>query len=181
MPARRSDEELMMEAARGSTAAFEEIVGRYQAKVLNLFCFLAGDRESAKDLTQDCFLKLLRNAPTYRVRAKFSTYLFTIARRLAFDEKAKAWTRKRGPMPVDLPSPGRGPDEEVERIETYRKLAAALETLPEKEREALVLSEAADLSYAEIAEVAGCPEGTVASRKNRALRLLRMEWGDRER
>jgi RNA polymerase sigma-70 factor (ECF subfamily) len=167
-----SDEEIMMEAARGSMEAFEEIVRRYQARLLRFFSAAAGDRETARDLTQECFLRLLRSARRYEPRATFRTFLFTIARRLAFDEKAKAWSRREA-IPEELPSAADGPDRETEKKRMSAWLSQALLALPPKEREAIVLSESAGLSYREIAALVGCPEGTVASRKNRALRLLR--------
>lgn len=180
MPGRRTDEELMREAGGGSADAFDRIVRRHQGAVLRLFMMMVGDRETARDLTQECFLKLLRSAPRYEVKAKFTTFLYTIARRLAFDEKAKAWNR-REPMEREFASPADGPDHAYEKKETALRLAAALAKLPDPEREALVLSEAGGMRYADIAKIAGCPEGTVASRKNRAVRMLRKTWKDGDR
>lgn len=164
-----------MEAARGSTEAFTEIVDRYQGKVLNLIARWVGDREAARDLTQECFLKLLRNARSYRVRARFSTFLFTIARRLAGDHVAKAWER-REPLPDSLPAAEGNPARDLERKELRHRLDAVLATLAEEDREVFLLSELAGLRYGEIAEIVGCPAGTVGSRKHRAVRQLRESW-----
>jgi len=164
-----------MEVARGSEEAFEELLERYQRKVLAFFFRFFQEREVARDLTQECFLRLLRGARRYRPTARFSSYIFTIARRLAYDERAKAWHR-REEIPGDAPSREEAPDRALEKKETARRLTAILATLPDPEREVFLLSESAGLRYAEIARITGVPEGTVASRKNRAVRLIRERW-----
>jgi RNA polymerase sigma-70 factor (ECF subfamily) len=169
---KQTDEQLMLEAARGSSAAFGELVDRYHGKVLGLLHLMLGERERARDLTQDCFLRLLRSAQRYRVKSRFSTYLFTIARRLAFDETRRKRSADQ-PVPDGLVSPADGPDAVLQRNEARDRLRALVAALPREEREALLLTEIAGLRYAEIARAVGCPAGTVASRKNRALRRLR--------
>ena len=170
-----TDEDLLRRAGRGSSEAFAEIVERHHESVLRLIYFLVGDRETARDLTQDCFLKLLRAAPRYEPRGKFRSYLATIARRLAYDSRARGWER-RVSLESEPVSPAPGPDVAWERRERAERLAHVLATLPVEEREALVLSEVAGLKQREIAELAGVPEGTVASRKNRAIRHVRERW-----
>jgi RNA polymerase sigma-70 factor (ECF subfamily) len=175
-----TDEEVMMEVARGSEEAFDELLGRYQRKVLSFFSRFLQEREAAKDLTQECFLRLLCAARRYRPSAKFSSYLFTIARRLAYDERSKAWHR-REELPRDMPSRDEAPDRALEKKEAARRLEEVLASLPDQEREVFLLSESAGLRYAEIGRMTGVPEGTVASRKNRAVRLIRERWkGDWE-
>jgi RNA polymerase sigma-70 factor (ECF subfamily) len=174
-PRSETDEDLMRAAAKGSREAFAAIVDRHHARLLGLMTFLTGDREMARDLTQDCFVKLLRAAPRYEPRAKFRTYLATIARRLVIDAKARAWER-REPLDFEPAAPNPGPDAAAERRERSERLAAVLATLAAEDREALVLSEAGGLKQREIAELVGAPEGTVASRKNRAVRLVRERW-----
>lgn len=170
-----TDEELMLAAGRGSREAFAEIVDRHHARILNLLTFLTGDREMASDLTQDSFLRLLRAAPRWEPRAKLGTYLVTIARNAAIDAGRAAWAR-REPLDVEPASPDPAPDEAAARNELARRLNGVLAELPPEEREALVLSEVGGLSYREIAEAAGVPEGTVASRKSRAVRRFRERW-----
>lgn len=170
-----TDEELMLAAGRGSRNAFAQIVDRHHARILNLLTFLTGDREMASDLTQDSFLRLLRAAPRWKPRAELRTYLVTIARNAAIDAGRAAW-RRREPLETEPVSADPGPDETAERNELARRLNRVLAELPPEEREALVLSEVGGLSYREIAEAAGVPEGTVASRKNRAVRRVRERW-----
>lgn len=170
-----SDEQLMLAAGRGDRGAFAAIVDRHHRRVLNLLVFLCGDRETARDLTQECFLRLLRAAPRWEPRAKLTTYVTTIARRLAMDARAEAWER-REPLEVEPASPDPGPDVVVERRERAERLAAVLARLPADDREVLVLSEVGGLKYREIAELLAVPEGTVASRKSRAVRRVRELW-----
>jgi RNA polymerase sigma-70 factor (ECF subfamily) len=172
-----TDEDLLLQAGRGSREAFAALVDRHHESVLRLAFFLVGDRETARDLTQDCFLRLLRAAPRYESRGKFRSYLLTIARRLAYDARARAWERRES-LEAEPPSPDPGPDEVWERRERAERLGSVLATLADEDREALVLSEVGGLRYREIAEMAGVPEGTIASRKNRALRLVRERWPD---
>jgi RNA polymerase sigma-70 factor (ECF subfamily) len=178
VPANRqepTDEELMLAAGRGSREAFAEIVDRHHARILNLLTFLTGDREMASDLTQDCFLRALRAAPRWKPRARLTTWLVTVARNAAFDAKRAAWQR-REPLDVEPAAPGPAPDEVLSRHELAARLNAVLAELSPEDREALVLSELGGMSYREIARVAGVPEGTVASRKNRAVRRVRERW-----
>ena len=169
------DEELMLAAGRGSREAFAEIVRRHHARVLSLLTFLTGDREMASDLTQDCFLRALRAAPRWRPRARLTTYLVTLARNAAIDAKRAAWQR-REPLDAEPVAAGPAPDEITSRHELARRLNTMLADLPPEDREALVLSEVGGLTYREIAEAAGVPEGTVASRKSRAIRRVRERW-----
>jgi RNA polymerase sigma-70 factor (ECF subfamily) len=165
----------MLAAGRGSPEAFAAIVDRHHARLLNLLTFLTGDREMASDLTQECFLRLLRAAPRWEPRAALRTYLVTLARHAAIDAGRAAW-RRREPLHEEPASPDPAPDDVAARNELARRLNGVLAELPAGEREALVLSEVGGLSYREIAEAAGVPEGTVASRKNRAIRHVRERW-----
>lgn len=169
------DEELMMVAATGSEAAFEEIVRRYQSRLLHVFALLGHDRESSRDLTQESFLRLLRAAPRYEPRARFSTFLFTIARRLSRDAHRHVWESRRLDLDEKLPSSG-ATERSLEVAELRARVDAVLCTLAPIDREVLVWSEIAGLSQREIAALLEIPEGTVASRKNRAVRQVRVRW-----
>ena len=117
-------------------------------------------------------MRRLFAAPRWRPRARLTTYLVTLARNAAIDARRAAWQR-REPLDAEPASAGPAPDEIAHRHELARRLSAALAEIPPEDREALVLSEVGGLSYREIAEAAGVPEGTVASRKNRAIRRVR--------
>lgn len=148
-----SDEQLMLSAGRGDRDSFASLVDRHHRRILNLLVYLVGDRELARDLTQECFLRLLRAAPRYEPRAKFSTYVATIARRLAFDARAKAWER-REPLDAEPASPDPGPDSlagagegghDMNRDDDVRKLFEDARVEPTEAERAAILAAAAPI------------------------------------
>jgi RNA polymerase sigma-70 factor (ECF subfamily) len=165
----------MAQAARGSEAAFTEIVERHHGRLLRTFRLLGAGGDEARDLAQECFLRLLRAAPRWQPRARFSTFLFTVAKRLASDARGRAWVRRRVPLEAE-PMGDCDASSAVEARELRERVAEALAGLAAPDREALVWSEIGGLTYREIAEIHGVPEGTVASRKHRAVRQVRERW-----
>lgn len=186
----RADEDLMLDHAAGSEAAFGELLRRHQKGVLNYMFRMVQNRQIAEELTQEVFLALVRNAHRYEPLAKFTTYLYSIASNIV----AKEWSRrKRRPRFFSLSGLwGGGKDSEDEfdplehvgdenanvlaafqRGEVTEAVNAALKALPEHQREAFVLRRFQDLSYEEIAEITDSPVGTAKSRVVRAERALR--------
>jgi len=181
------DEELMLQHATGSEAAFEELVRRHQRPVLSYMHRMVQNRQIAEELTQEVFIALVKNAERYQPTAKFTTYLYAIASNIV----SKEWTRrKRRPKLFSL-SVWRTKDEDefdpmehvgddranvlaaFQKGEVSEAVNAALKELPERQREAFVLRRFQDLSYEEIAEVTNAPVGTAKSRVVRAERALR--------
>lgn len=178
----------MLRARDGDEEAFDELVHRHRGPVLNFIYRFLGDREAAEDLSQDVFVRLWSNAPTYMPLAKFTTFLYHIARNLCRDQMDK---QRRQPsitslnhgltddsgrvhlLEEELRDRGRGPQDELLMAETEAEIQAAIGELPEDQRLVFVLTEIQGLSYQETARIAGCPVGTVASRKSTALRYLR--------
>lgn len=183
----------MLRAARGDGEAFAALYDRWSGPILRYFWHLCYDRDAAEDLLQETFLRLWRAAPRYEVRARFSTYLFQIAKNLWINERAKVLRR---PLRVSLDAPrdgagdgagtlgerlagdGPSPSDEASRAETGRRIRAAVDRLSEKLREVLVLAALEEMPYAEVAEVLGIPEGTVKSRMWAAVRELRKRLGE---
>jgi RNA polymerase sigma-70 factor (ECF subfamily) len=185
----RGDEALMLEHARGSEEAFEELVRRHQRGVLNYTYRMVQNRQIAEELTQEVFVALVKNAQRYEPMAKFTTYLYAIASNIV----SKEWLRrKRRPTLFSLSSWTRRKtnDEEFDPLEHVRDEKAnvlldfehgeiseavtdALKHLPEHQREAFVLRRFQDMSYEDIAAVTNTPIGTVKSRVVRAERALR--------
>jgi RNA polymerase sigma-70 factor (ECF subfamily) len=182
------DENLMLAHGEGNEAAFAELLRRHQKGILNYIFRMVQNRHVAEELTQEVFMALVKNAGRYEPRAKFTTYLYTIASNIV----AKEWSRqKRRPRLFNLTQFwNRDRDEEVDPLEQFSDERAdvtrafergevseavntALQQLPEHQREAFVLRRFQDLSYQEIAEIAGVPVGTVKSRVVRAERALR--------
>lgn len=181
------DEERMLRAREGDAAAFGELYDRWSGPILRYFFHLSYDRAGAEDLMQETFLRVWRAAPRYEVRARFSTYLFQVAKNLWINERAKVLRR---PLRVSLDAPLGGeedgptrgdridsgaapPEREAERAETGRRIRAAVEGLSERLREVFVLAAFQEMAYREVAEILGIPEGTVKSRMWTAVRRLR--------
>jgi len=186
----QSDEDLMLEHAAGSEAAFEELVRRHQKGVLNYTYRMVQNRQIAEELTQEVFIALVKNAQRYKPLAKFTTYLYAIASNIV----SKEWMRqKRRPRLFNLSNlwdRWKNAEQESDPLEhvgderadvlaafQYEEVSeavnAALQHLPEHQREAFVLRRFQDLSYDEIASVTDAPVGTVKSRVVRAERALR--------
>jgi len=185
----RPDEELMLAHGDGSEEAFAELLRRHQRGILNYIYRMVNNRHIAEELTQEVFMALVKNAQRYQPRAKFTTYLYTIASNIV----SKEWLRrKRRPRFLSLyTSWGRGKngnefdplehvkDERADVLKSFNRneiseaVNTALLSLPEHQREAFVLRRFRDLSYDEISKVTGSPIGTVKSRVVRAERALR--------
>jgi RNA polymerase sigma-70 factor (ECF subfamily) len=190
------DETLMAQVARNDVAAFDLLFRRHRRGVFSFTSRMVGDGATAEDLTQECFLRVWRARERYQPTAAFRTWLFTIVRRLALDE-----LKRRQAFPVSLateiaeddfagtvePFSGvdpRHPQEIVMARELARVLDRALRELPEEYREAAILRDVEGLSYEEIAQVLGCPLGTVKSRLNGARKRLQqvaLEWMGEQR
>ncbi len=157
-------------------AAFEQLVRAYQQHVWRFLRRLLGDATVAEDVAQETFLRVFRRLPTFTFEAKFSTWVFQVARNAGIDELRSRGRRKRLASVLPPPGPSTAPPEARAEIE------AALASLPVDLREAVVLVEVLGLRYHEVARVLGVPEGTVKSRMFSARsRLHRWSTADEER
>lgn len=189
-----SDEELMLRCQQGESETFDELFARYESATLALLTRLMGDHAAAESLAQDAFLRIYREADSYEYPRRFSTWFFTIVRNLAKNELRY---RRRHPArslddggpqsgsetdqhaPIDeLKAPTHTPLSSIVSKEVLDRLHAAINELPEPEREALMLHRFGNLKYREIAEVVGTRLGTVRSRLHSALNRLRQSLGD---
>ena len=174
---------------RGDARAFEALVSRYRSAVYGFLVRAVGDRARAEDLTQEAWLRVISAAPRWEERARFRTWLFTVARNLAVDESRRRFSS--GPaVPLDGPPGGAGaraefavaddppPDSLAEGALLRPKLEAAIAALPAEQREVFLLREYADVPFAEIAAITGVPEPTVKSRMRYALEQLRRRLQD---
>jgi RNA polymerase sigma-70 factor (ECF subfamily) len=181
-----SDESLMLRYRDGDVRAFEVLVSRHRKPIYNFILRFVRDQEHAEDVMQETFLRLIKSADGYERQAKFTTWLYTIARNLCVDASRRAKHRKAASL--DAPSSA---DEDaapliemmadgqanVDRKAINRELAIrmrkAIDALPEEQREIFILREVSDLQFNEIAVIIGCPENTVKSRMRYALEKLR--------
>jgi RNA polymerase sigma-70 factor, ECF subfamily len=158
----------VVEAARaGDVRAFETLVRLYQADVWRLTYHLVKNRSLADDITQDAFLRAFRFLPRFRGDAKFSTWLFAIARNCALDELRRAGRRRTLEDELERVGERRATDP-GSRIEVREAVAALALDL----KEPLVLIDMFGLSYSQVGAILGLPLGTVKSRVHRARNLL---------
>jgi len=184
-----SDEELMLSIKCGEDSAFEVLANRHYANTLNFIYRFVGDHELAEDLCQDTFVRLWRSAPNYRPIAKFTTFLYCIAKNVCLKELART---QKFPLVSSLDEPifeGTNydlytlaeevednrytPEETVLTKELSSKIQEAIASLSTDHRLVFILTEYHGMSYQEVADIVQCPVGTVASRKNAAVRKLR--------
>ncbi|MFH1022648.1 MAG: sigma-70 family RNA polymerase sigma factor [Planctomycetota bacterium] len=186
-----SDTELMLAFRTGDREAFQGLVERYAKPLIAFFHRLTWDRETSEDLAQEVFLHLYRFKGRYTVKAKFSTFLFTIARNCYRDHNRRV-RRRLHPVSLDarslssddetslgdrIPVEEPPPEATAVRNETMTRLRRAIEALTPDLRMVFVLCEENGLSYAEVAEVMEIPIGTVKSRLFTATRKLRDRLG----
>lgn len=166
---------LMGRVAHGDEAALVSLVRRWQNPLINFFYRSLSSRADADDLAQSVFIKLHRAAHRYQPTARFSTYLFHIARRVLLNEFRR---QGRKPLhllaPEDLPSPS-APDPAIKLLELEEIFQNTLLLMPENHRSAILLLRQQELSYAEIAEIMETTEGMVKTWIFRARQLLKEE------
>jgi RNA polymerase sigma-70 factor, ECF subfamily len=178
------DEELMRSFQRGDFAAFEELVRRHKQGLYNFVLRRTRNTQVAEDVVQDAFLRVVQGAREYKHEAKFSTWLYTVARNLCIDFARKSVHRRHASLDqssgneegATLVEKTANSDLGAERKalgqELQSKITAAVEALPEDQREVFVLREVSNLPFKEIAEITGVSENTVKSRMRYALERL---------
>jgi RNA polymerase sigma-70 factor (ECF subfamily) len=164
---------LIEQCLAGDQSAWEQIVRQNWRKVFNVAYKFVGKHDEAEDLTQDIFLKIFRALSTFDRRANFQTWIISISRNLCIDHY-RSVRKERQTIARDVDSSDlqpatseRGPYQVAEHQDLRAQLRQALETLPLTLRTAVVLRDLQELSYQEIADRLGLPEGTVKSRINR--------------
>ncbi|HET6281857.1 MAG TPA: RNA polymerase sigma factor [Polyangia bacterium] len=180
----KQEAELMARYCDGDQAAFHRLYGLLAPRILGYLVGLVGERATAEDLLQQTFLKLHVSRATYVRFANPIPWLYTIAHRTCLDE-----LRKRKRAPVKLTADGVVPDvaaatmaggrEEDARETGPHITLAALDGLPQNQREALVLTKVHGHSIAEAARITGSTPGAIKLRAHRAYVTLRMRLGRR--
>jgi RNA polymerase sigma-70 factor, ECF subfamily len=180
-----TDAALMKRVTQGDAAAFEELVEKYKQPVFNMIYRTLPDATEAEDLAQAVFVQVYKAAARYRVEAKFSTWLFTIARNLSLNEirrrsrhpadslEAKSEPQDDGPARQFEDARVIAPSERLVQEELVAKVSQALGDLPENQRTALTLFQEQELSYEEIAEILGTSLSATKSLIHRARETLK--------
>lgn len=171
-PPHLDDNECIARAQRGDVVAFSQLVTRHQDRIYRFLVRLTRSPDDARELTQETFLNAYQALARWRPEARFTTWLFHIARNQSYD-----WLRRHkrvdfvawgDEQDLGLADPAPTPDATLETVQRLRGLERALARLPTDHREILLLREIEEMSYEEIAEVLGIGLGTVKSRIARA-------------
>ena len=185
LEARDPDIRLMLQVRDDVPGAFEVLVERYQHRLVGVLAHLVGRPDEAEDLTQDVFLRIYRARKGYKPKAKFSTWLFTVANNLAMNH-----LRNKGRNPLvavggESESGGLGSlanravardgtaSAQMRKVELADVVREALDVLGEDQKLAVLLNKFEDMSYADIAEVMGRSEPAIKSLLARARTHLR--------
>jgi RNA polymerase sigma-70 factor (ECF subfamily) len=177
----------MLEVRDGNAAAFEELMLRYQSRLVTVLEHLVNSRDQAEDLAQEVFLRVYRARRRYTPGAKFSTWLFTIANNVA-SNALRSRSRRRevnlvgrasGPMGADPlaqmleAASGQMPTRQLDKAEMREIVRIALETLNERQRMAVLLNKFEGLGYADIAVAMNLSPKAIKSLLSRARMSLR--------
>ena len=196
-----SDEQLLTAYRGGDVRAFERLLARYEKPIWSFLRRFVRDAEAAEDLLQEVFLRVVRDAqesgPAWKGEAKFSTWLYTIARNLCIDRARRASVRGSGSASPSIDgasdgdgdaetatlheriaAPGPATDAVVAGREAARRIDRAVAELPDDQREVFLMREVMELPFAEIASLVGASEPTVKSRMRYALEKLRAALAD---
>jgi len=174
-----SDANLMDKVAQGDLLAFSELLSRYQSPIFNFIYRTLSDYEEAQDLTQEVFLRVYTTAKRYKPLAKFTTYLFKIARNLCLNNLRKRhrfrlFSLDKEEEIAEIQAPdSNSPEVVYDKKEVSILIEGALASLPENQRMAVVLQRFHHLSYQEMAEVMECSISSVESLLFRARQNLK--------
>ena len=186
-----SDEALMERYRDGDVDAFEILLQRHERKLFNFIFRFVRHREKANDLLQETFLRVINNAKGYTRKAKFTTWLYTIARNVSIDELRKMKLRRHRSFEQPTGASGEGWSMQ-ERIPGSRddgyhgtnaseirgRIEQALTQLNDEQREVFVMREVMQMRFKEIAEIVGVSENTIKSRMRYALENMRLFLSD---
>jgi RNA polymerase sigma-70 factor, ECF subfamily len=182
-----ADEMLMAAYRAGDVRAFERLVSRHEKPVWNFLRRFVRDPAAAEDLLQEVFLRVIKGADEWKGTAKFSTWMYTIARNLCVDHARRAVHRVAssldGPEHASaedapslherIPSPAPRADDLAADRQAAARIDQAVAALPAEQREVFLMREVMEMPFAEIAAAVGVTEPTVKSRMRYALEKLR--------
>jgi len=180
-----SDEELILKARENDRTAFDILHKRYRERILNYIFRFLGDYQLAEEVTQETFIRVFTHLKDFTLRGRVSSWIYTIATNLAKNvkKKDKAYTtvsidkhillEDEEEVEFELRDTKSRPDTGVLQKEFEKDIQKAIEKLPPKYREALILCCIQDIPYKEVAEILRCSIRVVGIRLNRARQMLR--------
>jgi RNA polymerase sigma-70 factor (ECF subfamily) len=186
LEARDPDVRLMLQVRAGVAGAFETLVERYQNRLVGILFHLVGNRDEAEDLCQEVFLRIYKARKGYRPRAKFATWLFTIANNQALNHLRRKGRNASVPVSAgatdsqavasvaqQLAGREGTPSAQMRQAELADLVRDALAVLKEDQKVAVLLNKFEEMSYAEIADVMGRSPAAIKSLLARARNQLR--------
>jgi RNA polymerase sigma-70 factor, ECF subfamily len=181
------DWELVLASREGDTDAFEQLIRKYQTRMINISFRMTGDYDDACEAVQEAFLSAYRSIRKFRGDAKFSTWLYGIC--INYSKNRLSQTRRRSRYEVqsvdqspsdfqvatttELSDPGPSALDRIEKKELQVKVQECIDSLEEQQRVVVVLRDIEGFSYEEIVDMLGVPDGTIKSRLFRARENLR--------
>jgi len=182
-----TDEELMLGYRDGDSHAFEKLYLKHKGGLYRYFLQKCGNASIAEELFQDVWMKLIKARENYEVKAKFSTWLYQMARNHFIDHYRKHSISVSMNQPIqgneleNIPAVNnQQPEQQVEYQQRAETLLQLISALPDEQREAFLLREEADMSLAEIAEVTGVNIETAKSRLRYAVNKIRNSLNSNE-
>ncbi|HEY6078765.1 MAG TPA: RNA polymerase sigma factor [Polyangiaceae bacterium] len=190
-----SDEVLMVRYQRGDREAFALLVNRHSKQIYNFVLRQLRTPALCEDVTQEVFMRLVQNAAEFKHEARFSTWLYAIARNLCIDQLRRLQHRRHPSLDMPVGSepdartlgesiatqhPAANAERAAVSAEVQAEILKAVESLPDEQREVFLLREIADLPFRDIAEITGVSENTVKSRMRYALDRLKLALSEFE-
>src|SRR5665213_1583472 len=184
----RSDVQLMLDVKAGDDSSFELLLRKYRTPLVNFLNRMVRNSATAEDLAQEVFLRVYRARQDYAPSAKFTTWMFRIATNLALNSRRdgrhhqldvsidqSADDRHEDQPPMEVPDRTPGIEQELMARDRAARIRRAVESLPEKQRAAVLLHKYQEMDYDEIARILGCSESALKSLLFRAYETLRVE------
>ncbi|MBC8385836.1 MAG: RNA polymerase sigma factor [Candidatus Cloacimonetes bacterium] len=178
---RTTDEKLIALIIKNNPSAFNELYNRYSKRILNYFYRMLNDEEKAQDFLQDIFLKIIKSSCKFDGKRKFSAWIFTIANNMCKNEYRRMTNFQKFQKKINIRQEIRkeiNQDHQIQNFYFMRRLSECLSEISEQKRSTFLLRFQEGFSIKEIAEIMGCPVGTVKSRLFQIVKELSKKLSD---